>query len=544
MNHDTSRGPDASHRRTRVDVPYPSDSSYHYPSPPHFNMSARQYSEPELHRADSFGSGHSHQRQEEKHYAQRPRSPPTDPPTPPMSRQGSFHDFNGAWQPQAESAIPHARFPRDHLDHDDSTVIFTPESSPEGGQDRKSNKNNGYSDSRGTEDEPVRKGKYPVPSADTRVFSRNGPNGQKEWYDQEGRLTDAEGIIVLHEPEDTSSSQISDWGRDRRHHRKPTFDDLPSLDDFADKFHDQRGQHVHARDDRSDSAHRQGSATKSYKTEHRSPRDTMPDRTEGGTSFAGAPLGNLVRYPRKAVKSRDSRSSDYDSSSSESLKKTYKQAPRRNVQAQPGRDYRRARSSKYVVSPPQSVSPPRSSRIDSRSANHPGTNDAITVTGENGELKYAYLTKQLPRTARSTRDRSVSPQKRDQTRYSDHRARSRSPLSSDSGGDTPRDRSRDRNGSVQSIRPRRSRSQDMTLIILMVPNPKSRALESDSSDSWEHSKIDQSLLNGKTYAPGTLLRKQNDMTVIGMMEDVLDDLKGRKPTTSGSKNTIMYDMGN
>jgi hypothetical protein len=69
-------------------------------------------------------------------------------------------------------------------------------------------------------------------------------------------------------------------------------------------------------------------------------------------------------------------------------------------------------------------------------------------------------------------------------------------------------------------------------------------LQSDSSDSWEHPKIDQSLLNGKTYAPGTLLRKQNDMTVIGMMEDVLDDLKGRKPTTSGSKNTIMYDMGN
>jgi hypothetical protein len=83
----------------------------------------------------------------------------------------------------------------------------------------------------------------------------------------------------------------------------------------------------------------------------------------------------------------------------------------------------------------------------------------------------------------------------------------------------------------------------MTLIILMVPNPKSRASESDSSDSWAHSRIDQSLLNGKTYAPGTLLRRQNDMTVIGVMEDVLDDLKGRKPTTSGSKNTIFYDMG-
>jgi hypothetical protein len=199
---------------------------------------------------------------------------------------------------------------------------------------------------------------------------------------------------------------------------------LPSLDDFADKYYE-RDRHIRDRDNRGDLAHRQASATKSYKTERRSPRDTMPDRTEGRTSFAGASRDNPARYPRKAVRSRDSRSSDYDSSSSESLKKTYKQAPRGKVKAQPERDYRRARSYKYVVSPPQSVSPPRSSRIDSRSANHPGTNDAITVTGENGELKYAYLTKQLPRTARSTRDRSVSPQKRDQTRYRDHRARSR-----------------------------------------------------------------------------------------------------------------------
>jgi hypothetical protein len=538
MNHHPNQDRDLHSRRSRIELPYPGS-----PSPPQSNVSAQQYRAPELHRAESIASNHSyHSRHEhnQNRHDQRPRSPPADPPTPPMSHHGSLHDIHSAWQPQAESAIQHTDYPHAHLDHDDSTVIFTPDSSPEGGNDRKPYKDD--SDTQSRYDEPVKEGKYHVPSADTRVFSRNGPNGQKEWYDQEGGLTDAEGTIILHEPEDTSRSQISDWGRDRRHHRKPTPDDLHSLDDFADQYYE-RDRQIRDRDNRGDPAHRQASATKSYKTEHRSPRDTMPDRTEGRTSFAGKGLGNPARYPRKAVRSRDSRSSDYDSSSSESLKKTYKQAPRGKVKAQPERDYRRARSSKYVVSPPQSVSPPRSSRINSRSVSHSRTNDAITVTGENGELKYAYLTRELPRTARSTRHRSVSPQRRDQTRYGDHRARSRSPLSSDTGSITPRDRSRDRNGSVQSIIPRRSRSQDMTLIILMVPNPKSRALQSDSSDSWAHSRIDQSLLNGKTYAPGTLLRKQNDMTVIGVMEDVLDDLKGRKPTTSGSKNTIFYDMG-
>jgi hypothetical protein len=520
-------------------LPYPGS-----PSPPQSKISAQQYRAPEPHRAESIASHHSHQsRQGRERYDPRPITPSADLPTPPMSRQGSF-DLNA----QLYSApVPQQHYqydPRDYPDHDDSSINFTPPSSPGTVfNNQNPNLDNGHLPYGVNDDhvETIYNGRNVYLNKVT-YASKDGAQGRVEYYDPQGRLTDVEGTIILHEPEDTSHTQISDRGHDRRHHRKPTPDDLHSLDDFADQYYE-RDRQIRDRDNRGDPAHRQASATKSYKTEHRSPRDTMPDRTEGRPSLARASLSNPARSPRRPEKNRDSRSSDYDSSSSESSKKTYKQAPRGKVKAQPERDYRRARSSKYVVSPPQSVSPPRSSRIDSRSANHPGTNDAITVTGENGELKYAYLTKQLPRTARSTRERSVSPQKRDQTRYRDHRARSRSPLSSDSGGDTPRDRSRDRNGSVQSIRPRRSRSQDMTLIILMVPNPKSRASESDSSDSWAHSRIDQSLLNGKTYAPGTLLRRQNDMTVIGVMEDVLDDLKGRKPTTSGSKNTIFYDMG-
>jgi hypothetical protein len=518
-------------------LPYPGS-----PSPPKSKMSAQQHRAPELHRAESIASNNSYQsRHEHKQYDQRPRSPPADPPSPPMSHRGSLHDMHGAWQPQAESAIQHRDYPHDRLDHDDSTVIFTPDSTPEAPTDRKPSKydidtHSGY-------DESVKGGQYHVPSADTRDFSRNGPNGQEEWYNQEGRLTDAEGTIILHQPEDTSQSHTSEWVIKREHRRKAPPDDLPSLDDFVDKYHDQRYQHTHARLDRDDPAQRQASAVESYKTEDRFPRDTVPHRTGVRSSFAPGSLGNPPRSPRKAVKDRDSRSSDYDSSSVDSFERPHQQASRRQIEAQPAREYGRARSSKYVGSPSKSVAPPRSSRIEYQSVSHPKTNDAVTVTYEDGKLKYTYLTKQLPQTAGTTRERSVSPKRRDQTRYRDHRARSRSPLSSDSGSVTPGDRSRDRNGSLQSIRPRRSRSQDITLIILMVPNPRSRHPKSDSADSWEHSKIDQSLLTGKTYAPGTLLRKQNDMTVIGVMEEVLDDLKGRKPTTSGSKNTIMYDMG-
>jgi hypothetical protein len=173
MNHYHNQDRDLHSRRSAIELPYPGDRS-----PPQSNIAARQSREPEIHRAESIASYHSHQRQEQNRYDPRPSTPPADPLTPPMSHQGSLHDMHGAWQSQAESAIPHTHHPLDHMDHDDSTVIVTPDSSPKGGNDRKPYKDD--SDTQSRYDEPVRKGKYPVPSADTRGFSRNGPNGQKE----------------------------------------------------------------------------------------------------------------------------------------------------------------------------------------------------------------------------------------------------------------------------------------------------------------------------------------------------------------------------
>jgi hypothetical protein len=516
MNHNTSRDRDPRTRRSAIELPYPANSPSDYPSPPQSNISARQSQEPGLHRADSIASYHSHHSGHgQNRYDQRPKSPPTDPPTPPKSRRGSVDHNDQLHSPHVPQEYPEYN-PQDYPDHEDSSVNFTPPSSTD----------TVFNDQRPLFDDarPTRGGTDPhterIPNQHTGYLNKvtcassDGAYERVEYYDPQGRLIDAKGIVIINEPEHVlDESQDRDYEhnmKDQRHHRQDRPIDVPSNQQSEDYNIEER---YPATQDGGDQTPRQRSPAP-RRTAHREERDPRQSRVDSLRQSHGL----LPRPGHHVQESRDTRydppisraTEKYPEKSRGHISKSLTQRARGSTQSY-NRDPSPAQSvssvssfdSRYSAYSHHAKDSHRSPRMhrqesseSSRRSLSPGKHDRRQKyqSARTRDRPLNPLTRyQSQNASEKSRDRSVSPPRNDHNRRG---TQVRSADLSSLGSDT------------DDSAPRRSKSGE-SLAITMIFTSKSKGHRSrDSKDSWDKRTYSGPSPVRQTLAPAELARRK------------------------------------
>ena len=484
-----------------------------------------------LYRSDSLLSKHSFQG--DITLVRLPAYQPEYPVTPPLSRQGSLHDMTQVDQFPAHPSEYHPNT-RYNSEFGDSSVMLTPPSSPEVPKGRKQSKRDSPSH-RQTSDS------HYVPEPDDHDFgddiqvltSSIGRAGQLEWHDQHHRLTDAEGNIIQCEPiwAEPSYDRRLEFGS--QYHRKVVTDDMPSLDDHEDQFHFHRGYNTGDKEDDRPIA-RQSSPLRLLRRDYSSGRVARQ-------SMHPSSHGHLGDSRHPYYTDDDDYSAKEATDSTRHYGETSGREPARSVRAiasRPNQLYHQDVSPGQLVSSlcSRASALPRQDRYRDTQAHNRSPEESkqeIVRSKRRGNAS--------GEVRGMTRDRSLSRLERDPQR---HRSRSRSISTDSSSQDSCRSRSRDRRDSVESVTPRRSSSPDVTLILIAKPKPKTNLSKSGySKGGRSRAGFDQDLLNRQTYAPGTLVAKQNERTLLSQLRELVKDLEETRSSQRGAKITILGDMG-
>ena len=540
MNDYPNQERDLHSRRSRIELPYPGS-----PSPPQSKMSARQPREPGLRRTESIASHHSHQSQEGKHHAQRPRSPPTDPLTPPMSRRGSLNHNNHV----DSSHVPKQHYqydPNDYPNQDDSFINFTPPSSADTTfNDHKPPSETARPARRGTNPYTERI-LNPVTGYLNKVTcdSSDSEYERVEYYDPQGRLTDSNGTVIVNEPvkvpHDSQNKYYEhDDGMNRRHRQQVTTTDAPSESDYPESLF-LKERFARATQNDGDQTPRQRSPV--------SPRTKSPTDRETKQSRVDTLRKNYGLSSRPgAQEDRDTR---YGPSMSTATIKYAKKDRVSNLKAV----HDGARSYKRDLSPAQSVSslsshysahshrakdPPRAPRTHKQESSESRRSHS-PVNRDRGQ-KHQSTT---------TRDRSLSPVERYQSHQnvSERSRRSISPPRTDHGRRDVQIRSKhfSSSGSESDYStPRRSKSGDSLAIMMMFTSKSKKRTSRDSKDSWDRKTFSGPSPVEQTFAPATLARRQEAMTqatqrkkVIGLLRSWAESLE-EVGSNAGTKMTVV-----
>ena len=527
-----------------IQLPYPRGGPIHYSSPSHDNKSARPSRRPGTHHAESIASDDSrYPRRERGRYDQRPESPPTDPLTPPMSRRGSLH-FNDqhdlSHKPQEECQYD----PQDYPDLEDSSVILTPPSSSgtifndqntsiEHGYPPCSA--NGYQVQTSYNDRDVHLKKVSYPSIP-------GAQGRVEYYDPQWRLTDANGTVIVDEPEyvpDESQDRYYDNDREADPRRDPhsePIDPPPIHQRFvAYDLEEQYPSPNH--DDGGKTPRRRFPVSSSTKYQN----DREMRQARGGILRDSYGLD-----PRLAHHVHEDQATRYKVPISTGTMKYGQVSNRESVHGV-------ARSYKRDVSPAQSVSsfdsrystrshrakdPHRAPRSYNQASSESSRESLSPVKGDRRQ--------EYPSTW--TRDRSLSLVQRYESRQVSERSRDRSisPPWKDYRRRVEDDRSPDVSSSGSETDyslPRGSKSGESMAIMVVFKSGTSRSR--NSNDSWDEKTFSGPSPVGQALAPATLARSQRAMAqtartrmAVSLLRSLADSLE-RDGSAGGNTMTVM-----
>lgn len=449
MTHD----PDQEHHfgRNAIELPYPRRGRIHPVSPSRSNMSARPSRGPEIHHAESIEFDHSRpSRQERDSCNQRPETPQTDPLTPPISRRGSFpfdDQYNSSHLPQEDYQYD----PRDYPELEGSSVLFTPPSSPgtvfnnqnpyiDHGYPPRGANNHHFQSTYNGLDVHLKKVTYP---------SIPGAQGRVEYYDSQWRLTDANGTVIVDEPEyvsdESQGSYYHDNETNRRHHRHIGPMGAPSKDQYTEAY-DSEEQYPQINQNDGDQTPRprhpiiQG---------HRDDRDTQQSHSDTLRDSYGLD-------PRLAHHVQANRDTGYNAPNSTATVNYAKEYRASTLGPHGQSAYENTRLNERDLSPAQSVSSFNSRySTHSRRARHPHlaprTYNRASSESSRESLSLVKRDRRQTRESTKTQDRSLGPF----GRYNSHQH----------GSDRPRDRSispsrKDRGRSDARIFSRHSSSSD------------------------------------------------------------------------------------
>jgi len=491
-----------------IQLPYPRGGPIHYSSPSHDNKSARPSRRPGTHHAESIASDDSrYPRRERGRYDQRPESPPTDPLTPPMSRRGSLH-FNDqhdlSHKPQEECQYD----PQDYPDLEDSSVILTrPSSSGTIFNDQNTSiehgyppcSANGYQVQTSYNDRDVHLKKVTYPSIP-------GAQGRVEYYDPQWRLTDANGTVIVDEPEyvpDESQDRYYDNDREADPRRDPHSEpiDPPPIhqrfvaydleEQYPSPNHDDGGKTPRRRfpvssstkyqNDREMRQARGGILRDSYGLDPRLAHHVHEDQA---TRYKVPISTGTMKYGQ--VSNRES---------VHGVARSYKRdvSPAQSVSSFDSRYSTRSNRAKDPHRPPRSYN--QASSESSRESlsvvkrDRRQTHESTRIEDRSLSPVQRYESQQV---SEGSRDRSISPAGKDQRRR-DHRSRSRYTHSCDSGCDHSTHR--------------RSRSSDGGVIVMMISSKSQRGRSRNSQDSWDKKAFSGPWPVGRTLAPTELARR-------------------------------------
>jgi hypothetical protein len=509
MNHYPSQDRDIHSRRTGIEVPYPGS-----PSPPRSKTSAQQNRAPELRRAESIASYHSHQsRQERERYDQRPITPPADLPTPPMSRQGSF-DLNAQLYPAHVPQQYPQYDPQDYPKHDNSSINFTPPSSADTTFNNQNPPPGNARPARGGTNPYTMRVPNPLTGYLNKVTCDSSDSGYErvEYYDPQGRLTDAKGTVIINEPEHVPhESQGGYYEHDdemnRRHRQEVNTTDAPSIKSYPESFFLKK-RYAQATQDDGDQTPRQGSPV-SPRTNHQGDRDTKQSRIDTLRESFGLD-------PKSGHHAQEDRDTRYDPSISHATIQYTKKDRVSNLKPSRQPVHGTPQSYRRDPSPTQSVSsfsarysdyshhakePHRAPRTHKQESSESSRRSHSPVKRDRGQ-KHQSTT---------TRDRSLSPMARYQSHKhgSERSRRSISPPRKDHNHRDVQTRSPDFSSSSSESdysTPRRSKSGDSKVIMMMFSS-KSRSKTSrskDSDDSWDKKTFSGPSPVGRTLAPSKL----------------------------------------
>jgi hypothetical protein len=535
MNHYHNQDRDLHSRRSKAELPYPDERS-----PPQSNIAARQSRGPELRRADSIASYHSQQSQEQNRYDQRPRSPPEDPLTPPMSRRGSL-DLNDQLY-SAHVPQPYPQYdPQDYPKHDDSSMNFTPPSSADTTFNNQNPAPDNARPARGGTNPYTERVPNPLIGFLNKVIRDSSDSGHErvEYYDPQGRLTDANGTVILHQPEHVPHESQDgyyehDDEADRRYRQPVNTTDAPPINHYPESFF-LKERYAQATQDDGDQTPRQRSPV-SPRTNHQDDRDTKQSRIDTLRESFGLD-------PRSGHQAQEDRDTRYDPSISHATIQYAKKDRVSNLKPSRQPVHGTPQSYRRDPSPAQSVSsfssrysdhshhakePHRAPRTHKQESSESSRRSLSPVKRDRGQ-------KHHPAT---TRDRSLSPVARYQSHKhgSERSRRSISPPRKDHNHRDVQTRSPDSSSSGSESdysTPRRSKSGDSEVIMMMF-SPKSKNSRSrNSNDSWDKKTFSGPSPVEQTFAPATLLRRQEAVTaatqkrrVISLLRSFADSLEG------------------
>lgn len=511
MNHYPNQDRDIHSRRSAIELPYPGS-----PSPPQSKTSAQQNRAPELRRAESIASYHSHQsRQERERYDQRPITPPADPLTPPMSRRGSL-DLNDQLHPSHVPQQYHQYDPQDYPKPDDSSVNFTPPSSTGTVFNAQNPPSDNARPPRGGTNPYAERVPNPLIGFLNKVIRDSSDSGYErvEYYDPQGRLTDANGTVIIDEPEHVPHESRDrkydqDDETDRRYRQQVNTTDAPSINHYPESLL-LKERYARATRDDGDQTPRQRSPI-APRTEHQENRDTRPSRIDTLRESYGLDL----RLRHHVQEDRDTR---YDPSISHATIQYAKRDRVSNLKPPNQPEHGSTRSYKRDLSPTQSISSFSSRYSDhSHHAKEPHRASHKQESSESSRRSLSPVKRDRTQNYQSTktRDRSLNPVARYQSHK--HRSeRSRRSISPPRKNHSRRDvqtRSPDFSSSSSESdysTPRRSKSGDSKVIMMMFSS-KSRSKTSrsqDSDDSWDKKTFSGPSPVGRTLAPLELARRE------------------------------------
>jgi hypothetical protein len=490
-------------------LPYPGS-----PSPPQSKTSAQQNRAPELRRAESIASYHSHQsRQERERYDQRPITPPADPLTPPMSRRGSL-DLNDQLHPSHVPQQYHQYDPQDYPKPDDSSVNFTPPSSTGTVFNAQNPPSDNARPPRGGTNPYAERVPNPLIGFLNKVIRDSSDSGYErvEYYDPQGRLTDANGTVIIDEPEhvphesrDRKYDQEDET--DRRHREEVNTTDAPSIKSYPESFFLKK-RYAQATQDDGDQTPRQRSPV-SPRTKHQDDRSTKQPRIDTLRESFGLD-------PRSGHHAQEDQDTRYDPSISHATIQYAKKDRVSNLKSSRQPVHGTPQSYRRDPSPAQSVSS-FSSRYSDHSHHakepHRAPRTHNPESSASSRRSHSPVKRDRGQNYQSTvsRDRSLSPSKG----YQSHKhgsERSRRSISPPRKNHSRRDvqtRSPDFSSSGSESdysTPRRSKSGDSKVIMMMFSSKsgskKSRSRNSD--DSWDKKTFSGPSPVGRTLAPSKL----------------------------------------
>jgi len=510
MNHYPSQERNLHSRMSQVELPYPDDRS-----PPQSKISAQHYRAPELRRAESNLSNHSHEtRHGHNHHDQRPSTPPIDPLTPPLSRRGSLNHNNHV--DSSHISKQHYQYdPKDYPNQDDSSVNFTPPSSTGTNLHDRIPPFDNARHNRGGTNPYTERILNPVTGYLNKVTcdSSDSEYERVEYYDPQGRLTDDNGTVIINEPEHVPhESQDRYYEHDdemyRRHRQKVKTTDAPSESDYPESLFLKERFARHTQDD-GDQTPRQ-SIPVSSRTKSPTDRETKQSRVDTLRESFGL-------EPRSGHHVQEDGDTRNDPSISHATIQYAKKDRVSNLKPSRQPVHGSAQSHQRDASPAHSVSSfdshysaqshrakdsPRAPRThkqessESRRSHSPVNRDRrqnhqLTQTRDRSlSPSKGY---QRYKTGSERSRRSISPPRKDHSRR-DIQVRSKHSSSSDSESDYPR--------------PRRSRSRDSTVIMMMFTSKSKESGSRNSNDSWDKKTYSGPSPVEQTFAPRELARRE------------------------------------